>query len=152
MKYNLLLYFLSSVLASYRIHVLETPILDFLPNLKLHHVVILEKDNRVYAVDFTPTGKRDFKTVARLLLGFSEPAEIRFLPITNVDFADKKALIKKWENIRDIKPGKYAKLDKNKKEIVNLLKDWKNDSVNMYCHNCQHFSHFVKRKVFTKNS
>ena len=148
MKYNLLLYFFSSVLASYRIHVLETPILDFLPNLKLHHVVILEKDNRVYAVDFTPTGKRDLKTVVRLLLGFSEPAEIRFLPIANVDFTDKKAIIKKWENLRDAK----QMTKKNKKEFEDLFKDWKNDSMNMYCHNCQHFSHFVKRKIFTKNS
>ena len=151
MKYNLLLFFLSCVLASYRINILETPILDFLPNLKLHHVVVLEKDNRIYAVDFTPTGKRDFKTVARLLLGFSEPAEIRFLPITKVDFSDKKALIKKWENMRDEKKTTW-KSDKNKKEVVNLLKEWKNDSMNMYCHNCQHFSHFVRRKVLTKNS
>lgn len=146
MKYNVLLYFLSSVLASYRITILETPVLDFLPNLKLHHVVILEKNNNMYAVDFTPTGKRDFKTISKLLLGFNQPAEIRFLKITKMDFTDKNALIKKWENMRD------TTKKTNPKEIVELFKEWKNDSMNMYCHNCQHFSHFVKHKIFTKNS
>lgn len=154
MKYNILFYLFGFVLGSYKINILETSILDFVPSVKLHHVVILKKENEnekkknniIYAIDFTPTGKRDFKTAVRLFLGFNAPAEIRFMPITEVDFRDTSTLIEKWETIRN----EETSIEKPN-EILDLFTDWKNDSMNLYCHNCQHFSRFIKMKV-SKNA
>jgi hypothetical protein len=147
MKYNLLFYLLGLALASYRINVLHTPIFDFLPRLKLHHVVILKKDSSIYAVDFTPIRQGSLVTSLKFFLGFNEPAEIRVISIKKVDFNDTKTLINVWKNIKD--DCTYS-LEKNN-DLLTILRDWKNDSMNLYCHNCQHFSHFVKKKIAAIN-
>jgi hypothetical protein len=146
MRFNILFLVISIVYAGYKITILETSILHFFPQLKLHHVIVLEDEDSgsIEAVDFTPIFQRNLTTIGKLFLGFSVPAEIRFLPILKKDITNKKGLLEKWEKNGGINVG-----SKNKK-TMNLLKEWKNDSMNLYCHNCQHFSYFLKKRVTTR--
>jgi len=139
----LLFLFTSRGFATYKITILETPILHFFPRLKLHHVVIIEDEESgsIEAVDFTPLDQRNLKTIGKLFLGLNVPAEIRILTILKKDITNTKSLIEQWEN------ASLEKIGSRNKKIENLLKEWKNDSMNLYCHNCQHFSRFVKRNL-----
>lgn len=145
MKFNNILFLFASVVsAAYKIKILETSIFHFFPSLKLHHVVIIEDSGSVGAIDFTPIDQRKLKTIGKLFLGFNVPAQIRIVPITDVEFNDNIGLIKKWE-----KNSQIDNIDLKNKKLIELLKDWKNDSMNLYCHNCQHFSHFLRKRITT---
>lgn len=114
--------------------ILKTPILHFIPQLKLHHVIVIkENDTLLFAVDFTPINQSDFHTLKKLLLGKNVPAEIRIVPIYNVSFENNNQIILEWEN--------------KKEKRINLIdfpifEEWNNKTMNLYNHNCQHFSNF----------
>lgn len=143
MNYNVLFLFISMVFAAYKIKVLETPILHFFPGMKLHHVVILEDEDSgsIEAIDFTPLNQKSLKTIGKLFLGYNVPAEIRVLSISKEDISNSKNLVENLEKTSVEKNG-----CKNNKTLA-LLAQWKNDSMNLYCHNCQHFSWFLKKRI-----
>lgn len=116
------------------IRILKTPMLEFLPQLKLHHVVVLKENSSMYAIDFTPINQTSFQTMKKLFLGHSVPAEIRIVPIYNASFHDEKSLIKEWE-----------KSIVREKRIY--IEGWNNETMNLYEHNCQHFSRFIMKKI-----
>jgi hypothetical protein len=140
---NILFLFISIVFAAYKIKVLETPVLHFFPILKLHHIIIIEDEESgaIEAVDFTPINQKSLKTIGKLFLGLNVPAEIRVLPILKTDLSNSKKLVESLE-----KASGTNIVSKNKK-IHKFLKEWKNDSMNLYCHNCQHFSWFLKKRI-----
>jgi len=122
-----------------RPRILYTPVFHFAPSIKQHHVVIVPgSHNAVYAFDFTPINQGGLKTQLGLIMGFSVPGEIRILRIPDV--TGDVDIIKKWEHIN----GETQKIDDRKiRKIINKLHTW-DKKMNMYTHNCQHFSAFMQ--------
>jgi hypothetical protein len=126
---------------SYSYRVIKTPIFHFSPAIKQHHVVIIKtaNRNRIYAVDYTPV-KQNWKTMIRLFLGMSVPAKIRVIFLENdcLHCGTDEEMEEKW---------KKAKLQVNTLMFPPILKlkeqsKWKDpQKMNLYVHNCQHFSH-----------
>ena len=67
MKYLFLIFCL--VHAKIHQKVLHTSILNFVPFLKLHHVVVLWDSKEMSAVDFSPINQPDPRTLLKLFLG-----------------------------------------------------------------------------------
>ena len=119
---------------SLKTRILYSCALHFLPNLKLHHIVLLSNsdNNKVYAIDFTPINQTHFSTLSKLLLGYNVPAEIRVVYLEESQFLDKdEKLLEKWVKNKDIVKTKNINID-----------NWNNE-MNLYTHNCQHFSKWL---------
>jgi hypothetical protein len=143
MLLNILFLFVSIGFSAYKVKILETPVLHFFPILKLHHVIIIEDEESgsMEAFDFTPINQKSFKTIGKLFLGLNVPAEIRVLSILKKDLSNKKSLVESLEK------ASAMNISSKNKKIMIFLKEWKNDSMNLYCHNCQHFSGFLKKRI-----
>ena len=118
----------------FRTRIIKTAILNFAPNFKQHHIVIVEEYNRIlYAIDFTPKNQSSPETLTNLALGRDVPAEVRVKYITNTDFYNDEKIIEQW-------------LDKSCiKNPFPQLENWDSSMMNLYTHNCQHFSSFLKK-------
>jgi len=147
-----------------RIKVIHTSILNFVPQLKLHHVVVIpEADNKnIYIADFSPINQSNLSTLTKLIFGYSVPAEIRLrhinlskfnLTFNNID--NHKLFIDIWFNtttpnyiLSQKVTDQIFKNIKNKKikNFIAHIKKW-NTSMNLYSHNCQHFSSFVEIEI-----
>ena len=112
-----------------------TAIVSFMPNLKLHDVVIIYKTNSksIYTIDYTPTHQDNLLT--DLLIGKHVPAHIRIRKLNSWD-------LDKWYQT---KPINFVDIyDSNlRKHLLTIQNDWNNNGMNLYNHNCKHFSHFV---------
>lgn len=122
-------YFISAI--TFQTRILYSAALNFLPQLKVHHIVLLSKmdENKVFAIDFTPINQTSFVTLSKLLLGYNVPAEIRIVQLKDSHFLDNdEILFQKWVENKDMV---FIKID-----------DWSNE-MNLYTHNCQHFSKWI---------
>jgi len=118
-----------------RTRILKTAVVDFAPEIKQHHIVILEQHNRIlYAVDFTPLFQSNSRTLAKLLCGQNVPAEVRVKFIVGVDFYDDDGVIAQWIDKPCIS---------NSLSVLPCLDNWNASTMNLYTHNCQHFSAFM---------
>jgi hypothetical protein len=144
--------------------IIKTPILNTFPKLKLHHIVLLSTNhtNGVYAIDFSPYYQSNKKTLLKLLFGFNVQAEIRVRYLSNYMLSNNE-FINKWHimNVKD--PYKSIELTNNilenncnKKKYCRdndlqlfmkyIINNW-SSSMNLYTHNCQHFSNFIKKEL-----
>lgn len=122
----------------YSIKILKTSMVDFLPVLNLHHIVILKEKSSIYAIDFRPIDQHEVQTLKNLILGKHLPAEVRIIPILNSSFDNEEALLNEWNSERE----------KSRNPItLPILDGWKCDTIHLYKHNCQHFSRFLKKKI-----
>lgn len=124
-----------AVLHSFRrTRIIKTAVVDFAPDIKQHHIVVIEQHNRIlYTVDFTPLRQSDSRTLTKLLCGQNVPAEVRVKFIVGVDFYDDNGVIEQWMTkpcVRNI-------------EVLPMLNQWNASTMNFYTHNCQHFSAFM---------
>jgi len=120
---------------SIQTRILYSSALHFLPALKLHHIVLVSNNdgNKVIAIDFTPINQTSFSTLSKLLLGFNVPAEIRMIHLDGSHFLDTdETLIEKWIKKNEILSNAHA--------IASIKMDGWNSDMNLYTHNCQHFS------------
>lgn len=118
----------------YRIRILKTAVVPILPDLKQHHVVVVEHYNRIlYAIDFTPLNQSSIGTLTSLALARDVPAEVRVKFLTNVDFHDDSGIIHQWLHKPCVLSGSA---------IFPCLDLWNSSFMNVYFHNCQHFSAF----------
>jgi hypothetical protein len=116
----------------YRMRIMKTAILNIAPNIKEHHIVVVEEYNRIlYAIDFTPIDQSDPKTLLNLFFAKNVPAEIRIKYITNTDFFDDNRIFDQWLSKPCI-PSPFSCIEK-----------WNATYMNLYTHNCQHFSCFM---------
>jgi hypothetical protein len=91
-------------------------------------------------------------TQLKLLSFMNVPAEIRLRNIKNVDFNDESGIITNWiekTNVDDneskkitIKTYNSIRNKEIKKIVKHLFEQW-SDAMNLYTHNCQHFSYYV---------
>jgi hypothetical protein len=146
--------------------IVKTPILSVFPKLKLHHIVLLStnRTNGVYAIDFSPYYQSNKKTLLKLFFGFNVQAEIRIRYLSNYLLNNNVDFIDNWHNMNPKDPYKSKELTNNilenmcnkKKKycrdydlqlfIKDIINNWES-SMNLYTHNCQHFSNFVKKEL-----
>ena len=151
-KLLLILLYITSYQTHITFRVLQSSILHFAPSVKLHHIVLLsEKPNHhVYTLDFTPVNQTRTSTLLKLLFARNVPAEVRLRYIeTNIE--NNETILEKWSTM--INMDEYASTqlsksvnkkidDKQVKNIVNRAFAW-SPYMNLYNHNCQHFSRYV---------
>jgi hypothetical protein len=147
-----LLYVASSYQSQIAFHILQSSILHFAPSIKLHHIVLLsdKPTTYVYTLDFTPINQTHIPTLLKMLAGQNVPAEVRLRYIES-SMENFETIMQKWSNMINMDEYNSAKLSKNvyKKiydkqvqNIVNRAFAW-SPYMNLYNHNCQHFSHYV---------
>jgi hypothetical protein len=117
---------------------MKTAILNIAPNFKQHHIVVVEEYNRIlYAIDFTPIRQSDPKTLLNLILAKNVPSEIRVKYITNTDFFDDDRIFDQWLSKPCIQSPFYS------------VERWNASYMNLYTHNCQHFSCFMNEALMS---
>jgi hypothetical protein len=135
---------------------MRTAIFNFLPQFKQHHLVLLSKDNNVYAIDFTPLDQSGHpKNIFRLLSGKNIAGEVRLRCIRDANIYEEDKIMKTWNTpftvleSRKVTSSTYNSIKNLEiKHIVNILMDWKSDknqTMNLYIRNCQHFSEYAKK-------
>lgn len=147
-----LLYVASSYQSQIAFHIIQSAILHFAPSIKLHHIVLLSDNpkHHVYTLDFTPINQTHRATLLKMLFGRSVPAEVRLRYIeTNME--NNETIMQKWSNMINMDEDASAKLSKNvykkiyDKQLQNIVTRaflW-SPYMNLYNHNCQHFSRYV---------
>jgi len=143
--------------------ILHSPIFAFLPNLKLHHSVLIKPidsdcKNKCmgYIVDFSPVNQTIY-TMTKLLFLQSIPAEIRIRHIGSLEkYSSKKDIINHWHSVNSKLTAYESQLLTDKtyenindefiKEKMSKIIKW-DSHMNLYYHNCQHFSSFVKQTI-----
>ena len=142
------MYFLAAALftgtvfaASIGPRILYTPVFPFFPNLKQHHVIVIPRSyNSAYAFDFTPVDQELIQTKLDLFLGKNVPGEIRIIRIS--DATGDLEMIESWETMKGT--SRDSKINDGKiLRLIKRTKSWNTD-MNMYTHNCQHFTAFMQ--------
>jgi len=146
------------VVCKLQMRIMKTSILNFLPQLKQHHLVLLSKNDDVYSIDFTPVDDRTrSKTLLNLLFGKDVAGEIRLRCIKDANIYEEEKIMKIWDNSlteaesRALSNSIYKSIkDEQIKEVVDKLISWnldKNQTMNLYVRNCQHFSRYAKKII-----
>jgi hypothetical protein len=153
LKLLLFLLIVMSYNSNITFRILQSSILHFAPFIKLHHIVLLsDKPKRhVYTLDFTPINQTSTNTLLKLLFARNVPAEVRLRYIeTNIDY--NETILEKWNIMNNVNEKISAQLsksvynniyDKQLQNIVAKAFSW-SPYMNLYNHNCQHFSNYVK--------
>ena len=91
-----------------------------------------------------------------MLFAQNVPAEIRLRKIENISFCDDEEIIGNWssmiknnyEESEELSYFVYREIDdENIKNFIDKINCW-DKKMNLYNHNCQHFSRFVKELYF----
>lgn len=152
--------------------IVSSPVLNFAPWLELHHVVVIGEPNSNLhcAIDFSPVNQTSPHVLSLLLQGHYVPAELR---VRWFEVDNKKLLAqgKKFDHeisqhyflssSSQIDEGDMTPLhliDVTNKQlprhILSLVNDirtnWYGDEMNLYVHNCQHFSFFVFNQLMQR--
>jgi len=158
----ILLFFSVIKLNAFKMHVINTAILSFMPELKLHHVVVLSNDKDIHTIDLSPINQ-NIDNLCKLLLGINIPAQVRFRTISNIDKSIDinldNNIINEWIKMNNIDIYKSQELSNecynniNDIEIKTFLDDFNlyDCNMNLYTNNCQHFSKKLKNKFLIKN-
>ena len=158
--FYILFSFIFKILGKLQFRIMNTPILGFFPQLKLHHIVLLKKNKNLYSIDFTPLNQGYAKTQLQLLLGKNVEGEIRLRDLNNIDINDDKQIALKWNNnsftgkeSRELTNKVYKSIkDAELKVLLYKLLYWEvknNQTMNLYIHNCQHFSGYARNILST---
>lgn len=145
--YFLQLFLFLSILSSYSLQykIINTPALWKNDWFLFHHIVILSNRNKdLYAIDFTPVEQTTVKTKIELLFNMYVPGEVRIRHIKGIDFTDDTSIIESWKKDKNMDYKRiYREIrDKKIRDIMKKALEWP-DYMNLYTHNCQHFSGFV---------
>lgn len=161
--YSLLGFLFATQTQSYQIKIVNTAIISFLPELKLHNVVLLQKNKEnikareeskikdVYIIDYTPKQQPDFFGYVKMFLGYETPGIIRFIHLKETT---KKTLVEDWFHLAQTSEGNYYKQNRKKlgdKKITEIIDAWP-VSFNVYSHNCQHFSEYLIKNLESKKN
>jgi hypothetical protein len=121
---------------SYNITLLKTSILNFMPILKLHHIILFydKKYNNIYTIDFSPINQTSIKTLLKLLFNQNVNAEIRIRLIKNVMLNDTNKIIEQWNNINKVDYITSQKISNETYNSIynNEIKDFVKFIINYY--------------------
>jgi len=125
-----------------------TAIVSFMPHLKLHDVVIIYKDNKesIITIDYTPLLQDNTNILKDLFTGKNVPAHIRIRKLKSWD-------LDKWYQTKPISIDDIYDFNL-RKHLLTIQNKWNNNKkeMNLYKHNCKHFSHFVVNYLSTLDS
>ena len=133
--------------------VLYSSALHFMPFIRQHHIFVLSDNPQhyVYTLDFTPLNQKNVSVLLEMLFARNVSGEIRLRHVmTNIENDD--IIIQKWNKMNEIDALSSWIISKNIyhkirnpqiKAIVDKSLTWQ-PYMNLYNHNCQHFSHYVK--------
>ena len=149
----------------FNLDIINTHIIEQIPIIKLHHIVILSQSDEFYTLDFTPIGNLSIKRSFNLLSGKNVPGEIRLRKITNLNnnAMNKQKKCKKYKfflenyiinEFKTLNPEDYIESNRlsnitfnniKNNDIKEFIKSYMviNKSMNLYTNNCQHFSKIV---------
>jgi hypothetical protein len=125
--------------------IMKTSVVGCLPALKMHHVVIVEEEKKKYAIDFGHKG-RHWTTKLKLLLGQSVPGEVRVRCLQEDEDEDEDEEWMQLTQGQDEDTSQQMTLEVvagiRDARLRTVLQDAmkKNDEMNLYTNNCQHFS------------
>jgi hypothetical protein len=125
--------------------------LGWLPQLKLHHIVLLTEpiENRSYAIDFTPLNQPHFSTLLQLFIAKNVPAEIRVCYLGDITNKTENQIIEQWDFLTTYKASfglAHMKDTVIRENLLDAFSNWEPE-MNVYTHNCQHFSEFLQKKM-----
>jgi hypothetical protein len=103
----------------------------------------------MYTIDFTPKNQEHLSTQLQMLYFMNVPAEIRLRQLKNIDFTNDEKIVESWieETNRSINYPITNIKDRKIRDIVKkIVMEWKHE-MNLYTHNCQHFSHYFMTKM-----
>jgi len=101
-----------------QMRIMKTSILNFIPYLKLHHLVLLSNNEDLYTIDFTPIHQERLDTLLKLITGQNVPAEIRLRYLQKTSINDDKKVMTIWDTHLT-----YEKSKKLTNEIYSNIKD-----------------------------
>lgn len=122
-------------------------ILNILPTLRLHDIVVVSDNNAIFTIDYTPINQSHPDVLLKLFIGKYVPAEVRIrrMRVWNLtEWYDTPCI-----TIDDI----HNNVLKNK--IIKVVNNWNHMDVdmdvensniigmNLYKRNCKHFTDFV---------
>ena len=133
--------------------ILYSSALHFAPFIKQHHIFVLsDKPHQyVYTLDFTPLNQKNASVLLDMLFARNVPGEIRLRQVM-INIENEDVIIEKWNKMNEADTLSSWRLSKNIylkirnsqiKAIVDKSLTWQ-PYMNLYTHNCQHFSRFVK--------
>lgn len=134
--YIFALYLITCYSTYFTCKIINTPIYPFVPILRLHNIVILEKnDIPMYAIDFSPVEDiTKGQVIQNLLLGKTIKGKIRIFDLSKIE--DK--------NIKNQAIVDFQELEKIDPYLASILKVW-GSSFQIYNRNCRHFTRFIKQ-------
>jgi len=149
----LMIFFISHYHSQIVHRVLYSSALHFMPFIKQHHIFVLTDKPQyyVYTLDFSPFNQKNVSTLLKMLFARNVPGEIRLRQvITNIENDDR--IIEEWNKMNRVDSRTswrlsiniYNKIQNSQiKTIVDRSLKWQ-PYMNLYTHNCQHFSRFVR--------
>jgi hypothetical protein len=140
---------------NYAFHKEYAAIVNFLPNLKLHDIIVIyplqnyNSNSNIITIDFSPVTQNDTYTIFKLLIGQNIPANIRIRVLPSWNLED-------WYNSPNLSIKEIPDF-KLRQNLLNIQNKWnlgavKGNSMNLYNHNCKHFSRFVINYLSCDNS
>eukprot|EP01040_Poterioochromonas_malhamensis_P003111 gene3111-3310_t len=140
-----------------QLEIVSSAVIGFLPWLELHHIVVIKdpkKANGVYTLDFSPAQQQNWKVLGKLLLGQNVEGVVRvkWIPNEILSLDEIKHNCMCWdsrilEKLRKVVSSE-PEIDSAAIErfVVKMKREWR-EYMNLYYHNCRHFSSFVFRKA-----
>jgi hypothetical protein len=157
MKFIIIVFLLSLLDGlHYKVAVLKSAIVNFAPDLRLHHIVtITDKNLKTYAIDFSPINQSLPKTLLKLALGHNVPAETR---VRQIPYSENECeLLENWI-VQNDKINSHSDSERKSIQVLSSINDqelkqkllyltsWKK-SMNLYTGNCQHFSKYAVKNL-----
>lgn len=130
--YLFILYFITTYAKHFSCKIIHTPIYPTTPILRLHSILILEKNNiSMYAIDFSPHENiTKFNVIFRLLLGKIIKGKIRIIDLSKNSLDENHSI-------------SFSEFEKIDPYLTSILRTW-GSSFQLYNRNCRDFSKFVQ--------
>jgi hypothetical protein len=151
---------------SLKIRIVHTSVLHFIPQLKMHHIILIPNTQEslyqtnqnvyknVYVIDFSPINQSHPAILLKLLFAINVPGEIRIRRIRlnkSICYTDDQ-IVNIWYDVAAQNYTESKKISNTVfsnirnlqiKKFITKIKEW-NSVMNLYTHNCQHFSKYAK--------
>jgi len=148
--------------------ILHSAILGFMPNVKLHHIVVMQppsliNKNDAFAIDFTPLNQGSLITLLKLFFAINVPGETRLRLVKNGGKMNDTEFIEAWHKNNPTDPVESKKMSDQiyssiqskpmnefMKQILHSVSAW-DTNMNVYSHNCQHFAAYLSNEIEMQN-
>jgi hypothetical protein len=120
-------------------------ILNILPSLRIHDIVVVPDNNAILTIDYTPINQSHPDVLLKLFMGKYVPAEVRIRRMRLWNLTE-------WYNTPCISVDDINN-NVSRNKIIKVVNNWNHNDVdmgnsniigmNLYKRNCKHFSNFV---------